>query len=535
MISPLLVLIILDGWGIGPVYEGNAVSRASTPTMDRLFENYPHARLKCWGEAVGLPEGQMGNSEVGHLNLGAGRIVYQDITRIDRAIRDGSFYENPGLLSLIRTCRDQGTTLHLMGLVSDGGVHSHLNHLLAVLRLARRERLEKVMVQAITDGRDTPPKQGIEFIARLQQQMKQIGVGRIAAISGRFYAMDRDNRWERVEKAFRAFTRGQGDLFPDPVEAMNQAYQRGETDEFITPCLIKGENETPDILIGNGDALFFFNFRADRAREITRAFREPGFSSFPAGDRPELSAYLTMTEYDAKFSNWVQVAFPPQNLTHTLGEIVSLQGIRQLRIAETEKYAHVTFFLNGGREVKFDNEDRDLIESPRDIATYDQKPEMSARAVTDKLLAELDRNVYDLVVINFANCDMVGHTGVLQATIQAVEVVDECLGRLVTKVLDMDGQIFLTADHGNAETMVDDQGRPMTAHTSNPVRYLVISRRWGLADIATSDGRLADVMPTLLFMMGLPVPAEITGQNLLSPTSAPAGTAPSGGTGRSAV
>ncbi|MEW6187224.1 MAG: 2,3-bisphosphoglycerate-independent phosphoglycerate mutase [Thermodesulfobacteriota bacterium] len=515
MTPRLLVLVILDGWGIGPVYEGNAISRARTPNMDRLFQTCPHAQLKCWGEAVGLPEGQMGNSEVGHLNLGAGRIVYQDITRIDRAIRDGSFFEHPGLLRLIRECRDKGTALHLMGLVSDGGVHSHLNHLLAILRLARREGLEKVMVQAITDGRDTPPKQGIEFIAQLQQQMGEIGVGRIAAISGRFYAMDRDNRWDRVEKAFRVFTRGEGDLFSDPVNAVKEAYQRGETDEFITPCLIKGEKESPIGLIQAEDALFFFNFRADRAREITRAFREPGFSPFPVVDRPNLSAFMTMTEYDATFSEWVRVAFPPQNLAHTLGETVSRQGISQLRIAETEKYAHVTYFFSGGKETPFPLEDRCLIPSSREVPTYDLKPAMSAREVTREVVDRIRSRKYGLIVLNFANLDMVGHTGKLPAAIEACEVVDACLGDVLSTVSEEKGTALVTADHGNAEEMIDRiHGGPHTAHTSaNPVPVVLVDG--GRPGVRLNNGILADVAPTILTLMDLPIPEEMTGRCLM--------------------
>ena len=399
MPSPPLILIILDGWGLGPDYAGNAVTQARTPTMDLLFRTRPHAQLKCWGEAVGLPEGQMGNSEVGHLNLGAGRIVYQDITRIDRAIRTGDFSIHPGLLGMIRQCRDEGTTLHLLGLVSDGGVHSHMNHLLALLHLAKKEKLERVMVQAITDGRDTPPKMGLEFIRQLQQQIREIGAGRIAAICGRFYAMDRDNRWERVERAFRALTEGQGIFVPDPVQALEEAYQNGETDEFIAPRLITGETGLPVGTIQDGDAVFFFNFRADRAREITRAFIEEDFTPFPVAGRPKLSTFMTMTEYDTHFSPRVKVAFPPQNLVHTLGETISRQGIHQLRIAETEKYAHVTYFFNGGVETPFPLEERCLIPSTREVPTYDLKPAMSAPEVTREIIKRISSRRYGFMVL----------------------------------------------------------------------------------------------------------------------------------------
>jgi 2,3-bisphosphoglycerate-independent phosphoglycerate mutase len=520
--------MILDGWGYSPDRENNAIALAKTPVLDELLVKYPNGLLKASGQDVGLPEGVMGNSEVGHTNIGAGRIVYQDLTRIDRSIASGEFFQNPVLLQAFETAAAQGGKVHLLGLLSDGGVHSHIRHLEALIDLASRRKVQRLVVHAIMDGRDTAPMVGDTYLQQLDGYFQKYGVGELGSLAGRYYTMDRDTRWDRVEKGWQALVGGQPLSRVSPREYLKESHEHGTGDEFTLPVCFK-ENAT----IADHDTVIFFNFRADRARQITRALTSADFHEFASAKPLKLASFVCMTEYDANFK--LPVAFPAPELSNTLGEVISKAGLRQLRIAETEKYAHVTFFLNGGREVKFDNEDRDLIESPRDIATYDQKPEMSARAVTDKLLAELDRNVYDLVVINFANCDMVGHTGVLQATIQAVEVVDECLGRLVTKVLDMDGQIFLTADHGNAETMVDDQGRPMTAHTSNPVRYLVISRRWGLADIATSDGRLADVMPTLLFMMGLPVPAEITGQNLLSPTSAPAGTAPSGGTGRSAV
>lgn len=522
------VLMILDGWGYSPDRENNAIALANTPVMADLLARYPHALLKASGQDVGLPEGVMGNSEVGHTNIGAGRIVYQDLTRIDRAIVSGEFFQNQALLAAFEAAAAQGGKVHLLGLLSDGGVHSHLRHLEALIDLASRRKVQRLVVHAIMDGRDTAPMVGDTYLQQLEEYFQKYGVGELGSLAGRYYTMDRDTRWDRIEKGWQALVAGLPLSSVSPLEYLKQSHQQGTGDEFTLPVCFKA-----DATIADNDTVIFFNFRSDRARQITRALTSPDFHEFASAKPLKLSSFVCMTEYDANFK--LPVAFPAPELTNTLGEVVSRAGLRQLRIAETEKYAHVTFFLNGGREVKFDGEDRDLIESPRDIATYDQKPEMSARAVTDKLLAELDRNVYDLVVINFANCDMVGHTGVLQATIQAVEVVDECLGRLVPKVLALDGQIFLTADHGNAETMVDDQGRPMTAHTSNPVRYLIISNRWALGSVNTTDGRLADVMPTLLFMMGLSVPAEITGKNLLAPTSAPADTAPSAGTDRSAV
>jgi 2,3-bisphosphoglycerate-independent phosphoglycerate mutase len=515
MPSRPLTLIILDGWGIAPDYAGNAVTQARTPTMDLLFKTRPHARLKCWGEAVGLPEGQMGNSEVGHLNLGAGRIVYQDITRIDRAIRQGEFSIHPGLLDTIRQCREEGTTLHLLGLVSDGGVHSHINHLLALLHVAKTEKLERVMIQAITDGRDTPPKMGLEFIRQLQQQIREIGVGKIASLCGRFFAMDRDNRWERVEQAFRAITAGEGVLVSDPVQAMEQAYQNGETDEFILPRLLTGETGIPLGTIKDGDAVFFFNFRADRAREITRAFIEKDFTAFYVDGRPKLSTFMTMTEYDTHFSPGVKVAFPPQNLVHTLGEVVSHQGIYQLRIAETEKYAHVTYFFNGGLETPFPLEERCLIPSTREVPTYDLKPAMSAPEVTLEVINRIKTNRYGFIVLNFANLDMVGHTGKLEAAIQACEVVDSCLSQVISTVSGQGGIVLLTADHGNAEEMIDlKHGGPHTAHTSNnPVPVLLLDPEQ--PEVRLKDGILADVAPTILTLLNIPIPGDMTGSCLL--------------------
>lgn len=519
MSSRLLLLIILDGWGIGPSYPGNALTLARTPAIDQLFQNWPKARLKCWGESVGLPEGQMGNSEVGHLNLGAGRVVYQDITRIDREIRRGDFFGHSEFLETIRQCREEGRTLHLLGLVSDGGVHSHLNHLLALLQLAKKEQLERVMVQAITDGRDTPPKMGREFIGRLQDRIQEIGVGRIASICGRFYAMDRDNRWERVEKAFRALTEGRGIPFKDPVKAVEEAYQNGETDEFISPHILVGKDDRPLGSIRDGDTVLFFNFRADRAREITRSFIEEDFAPFSVAGRPSLSRFITMTEYDPLFYPRVKVAYPPQNLVHTLGETISRQGIPQLRIAETEKYAHVTYFFNGGVETPFPLEDRCLIPSAKEVPTYDLKPAMSAPEVTREVLKRIKSKHYGFMVLNYANLDMVGHTGKLEAAVKACEVIDSCLGRVVQAAVDQGEIVLITADHGNAEEMIDRlHGGPYTAHTTgNPVPVLLIDPERAKARL--KDGILADVAPTVLTLLNIPIPEEMTGKCLIADLS----------------
>lgn len=514
-VSRLLLLIILDGWGIGPPYPGNAIHLARTPTIDRLHQRWPQAQLECWGESVGLPEGQMGNSEVGHLNLGAGRIVYQDITRIDRAIRRGDFYQHPGFLKMMRHCREEGKALHLLGLVSDGGVHSHLNHLLALLRLAKKEQLEKVMIHAITDGRDTQPKIGVEFVRRLQAEILELDLGRIATICGRFYAMDRDNRWERVEKAFRALTEGQGIAAQDPNQAIEDAYERGQGDEFIPPIVLTDDQGCPGGLIQDGDGVLFFNFRADRAREITRAFVEDGFSAFPVAGRPKLSTFMTMTEYDAHFSPWVEVAFPSQHLVHTLGETVSRQGIPQLRIAETEKYAHVTYFFNGGIETPFPLEERCMIPSTKEVPTYDLKPSMSAQEVTREVLQRIKSNRYGFMVLNFANLDMVGHTGKLEAAIKACEVVDSCLGQVIAAVKEQDGLLVITGDHGNAEEMIDRRhGGPHTAHTSaNPVPLFLVDPHQ--PQVRLKPGILADLAPTILTLMNIPIPEEMTGTCLI--------------------
>ena len=508
-----VLLAILDGWGLGRGGDADAVSRARTPNMDAFCRDYPCTRLAAHGEAVGLPEGQMGNSEVGHLNIGAGRVVYQDYTRINKAIRDGSLRDNPALAAAMEAAR--GSALHLMGLVSDGGVHSHFDHLAALLEMARERGLDRVFVHAFTDGRDTPPDSGAGFIRALTGKTAAIGCGRIATVSGRYYAMDRDNRWDRVELAWKALVAGEGILASDPVTAVEDAYAAGESDEFIRPRVIT-ENGAPVARVADGDAVVFFNFRADRARQLTRAFTEEGFSGFPVADRPALASFVTMTEYERDFD--LPVAFPPLELRRILGEEVSRAGLRQLRIAETEKYAHVTFFFNGGREEPFPGEDRVLVPSPREVATYDKKPAMSAPEVTAELLKRLDSGGYDLVVLNFANGDMVGHSGIMEAAVAACETVDHCLGRLAAKNGELGGVMLITADHGNAEQMRDADGSPFTAHTTNPVPFIVLGEAFrgkGKDKKIASGGALRDIAPTVLTLLGLEIPAEMEGGSLI--------------------
>jgi len=511
-VTPVL-LMILDGWGYGPPGPGNAISVANTPNMDRLMAEYPFTTLAAHNGAVGLPEGQMGNSEVGHLNIGAGRVVYQDLTRINLAIQSGTFFTNEVLTATMRQVKENQGALHLMGLVSDGGVHSHIDHLVALVRMAAAQGLSRVFVHAFMDGRDTPPTSGASYIALLQEQLGSIGIGRIASICGRYYAMDRDNRWERVALAWQALVDGQADQrATDPVTAVQEAYRRGETDEFITPVLIigpAGEVAT----IAAQDTVLFFNFRADRTRQLVRTLIDPAFDGFPVGRRPRLARCVTFTEYDKQFD--LPVVFPPVPLTHILGEEVSLHHLRQLRIAETEKYAHVTYFFNGGREEPMPGEERVLIPSPKEVPTYDFKPEMSAVLVTDELLRRLNAERYDLVVLNFANGDMVGHTGVMAAAVRACEVVDTCVGRLVARFTRDNGIVLITADHGNAEIMVDPQdGGPFTAHSRNPVPFMLVSdRHRGRA--LMSGGALKDIAPTVLALLGLPQPVEMEGTNLI--------------------
>jgi 2,3-bisphosphoglycerate-independent phosphoglycerate mutase len=505
------MLIILDGWGIGDDEPTNAVLAADTPCLDRLLATRPSTQLRCSGRDVGLPAGIMGNSEVGHMNLGAGRVVHQDLVRIDKAIEEGSFFENGQLSSIMDAVAARGGALHLMGLVSDGGVHSQLTHLFALLEMARKKGLSRVFVHAILDGRDTPPDSGTGYLEQLRDRIGAIGTGAIATVCGRFYAMDRDKRWERVEKAYRLYTRGEGRTVSDPVSAVKAAYERGETDEFVQPLAVVDDAGQPVGTVKDGDGVFFFNFRADRAREITRAFTEKGFDGFTRQVVPDLAGYTTMTLYEESFG--LPVAFGPVHLEMILGEVVSRHGLHQLRIAETEKYAHVTYFFNGGEETPFENEDRCLIPSPREVATYDLKPEMSAPQVADEVIARLDSNQYDLIVLNFANMDMVGHTGVLAAAVKACETVDRCLQRVLEKLLSQGGAALVTADHGNSEKMAGPDGKPYTAHTTNPVRLLLVddSRK----EARLREGRLGDIAPTLLEMMGMNPPEQMTGRSLL--------------------
>jgi 2,3-bisphosphoglycerate-independent phosphoglycerate mutase len=509
-----LVLIIRDGWGVhnedaqAAEQHGNAVLLAKLPVLDQLLGTYPHALLQASGEAVGLPPGQMGNSEVGHQNLGAGRVTYQDLMRISLAIRDGSFFRNPVLLKVIGEVRRTGKRLHLMGLLSDGGVHSHNTHLYALLELAKQQHLqpEQVLVHAIMDGRDTPPRSGAGYLQQLEEEITRIGVGKIATVIGRYYSMDRDNRWERTDRAYSAYVQGEGTRQKSAQEAIQASYAANKTDEFVEPAVIVEEDGQAIGTVQDEDGVIFFNFRPDRARQITRAF----IHAAPEGSaRLQVDVhYVCMTEYDATFR--CPVAFPPEEIDNPLGEVVARAGLRQLRIAETEKYAHVTYFFNGGREVAFEHEDRALIPSPR-VATYDLQPGMSAQGITDELLPRLAE--YDLVVLNFANADMVGHTGDLPATIQALEVVDGCIGRIVERVRELGGITLITADHGNAEQMIDDDGGPLTAHTTNPVHLILVDDARRSAHV--EDGIFADVAPTILALLGLQPPSEMTGHSLL--------------------
>ena len=498
-----LALIILDGFGCREETKGNAIAAARTPHLDHLMACCPHTRIGASGMDVGLPDGQMGNSEVGHTNIGAGRIVYQELTRITKSFDEGEALGNPALTAAMENARRPGQALHLMGLLSDGGVHSHIRHLYGLMEMARRFAVERVYLHCFMDGRDVPPTSGIEFIAALQQKIKELGLGQIATVSGRYYAMDRDNRWERVKLAYDAIVNGEGNKDPDPVAVMQKSYDAGVTDEFIVPTVV-----TEGAGIKAGDSVIFFNFRPDRARELTRALVDPDFAGFEREKGFFPLTYICMTQYDATMPN-VEVAYRPESLANTLGEYLSRLGKTQLRIAETEKY--VTFFFNGGREAPYEGEDRVLIPSPK-VATYDLQPEMSAYAVTDEAVRRIESGRYDVIILNYANCDMVGHTGVFEAAVKAVEAVDTCLGRLLAALEKAGGRAFLTADHGNADQMADENGAPFTAHTTNPVPFVAI----GFGDVTLrSGGRLADIAPTMLQAMGLPQPEEMTGRSLL--------------------
>lgn len=496
------ILIIMDGYGINPETYGNAISAASKPNLDRLFAAYPHTKIGASGMDVGLPDGQMGNSEVGHTNIGAGRIVYQELTRITKSIQDGDFFENEALCNAIANCKAHDSALHLCGLCSDGGVHSHNTHLYGLLELAKRNGLTKVYVHCFMDGRDVPPDSGKGFIEQLCAKMKEIGVGTIATISGRYYAMDRELRWERVEKAYRAMTAGEGAFSECPVAAMEQSYADGVTDEFVIPVVCNKAG-----MVQANDSVIFFNFRPDRARQITRAFVDPEFAGFERTLLP--LTFVCMTQYDATMPN-VQIAFKPDSLELPLGEVLSKNGMSQLRIAEYTKYAHVTFFLNGGREVQYEGEDRILVDSP-DVPTYDMQPEMSAYIVTDRVLEAIESGKYDMIVLNYANCDMVGHTGIFDAAKAAVEAVDACVGKVVDAILAKGGTALITADHGNADKMLEPDGAPFTAHTTNLVPFLVVGADCKLKE----SGVLADIAPTILKLLNIEQPAQMTGSSLI--------------------
>ena len=501
-----MMLMILDGYGFNAKDMGNAVATAKTPNMFKLFDTCPHTIIGASGMDVGLPDGQMGNSEVGHTNMGAGRIVYQELTRITKAINDGTFFENEAINKAVDQCLWFDSTLHIFGLMSDGGVHSHIDHIAAVIELAKRRGLQKVCVHCFMDGRDTPPESGLGYIRQLMGRIDEIGVGCIATIEGRYYAMDRDKRWERVERAYDAIVRGKAPVDPDPIHAMQASYDNGISDEFVEPVII-----TEGATIQKNDAVVFANFRPDRAREITRTITDPDFDGFEREDGNLAVRYVCMTQYDATMPN-VDVAFKPQSLANTLGEYVSSLGLNQLRIAETEKYAHVTFFFNGGVEKEYENEDRILVKSPS-VATYDLQPEMSAYEVTDKVVEAIESGKYDMIVLNYANCDMVGHTGIFEAAVKAVEAVDTCVGRVIEALEKVGGTALITADHGNADQMLEDDGvSPFTAHSTNPVPLVLVGRP-EVKELATG-GVLADLAPTMLDLMGIPQPEEMTGHSL---------------------
>ncbi|MGJ7045110.1 2,3-bisphosphoglycerate-independent phosphoglycerate mutase [Thermoanaerobacterium thermosulfurigenes] len=505
-----VMLVVLDGFGISDSKEGNAIYSANTPNLDYYFKNYPNTKLIPSGLAVGLPEGQMGNSEVGHLNIGAGRIVYQELTRISKEIKEGAFFKKQEFLDAIQNVKKNGSKLHLFGLLSDGGVHSHITHLFALMKLAKDEGLDEVYVHAFLDGRDVPPACAKEYIKAFEDEANRLGIGKIATISGRYYAMDRDKRWERTKKAYDAIALGKGVFANSPEEAIDIAYSKDQTDEFVEPTVIL-DGGKPTATVDANDSIIFFNFRPDRARQITRAFIDEVFNFFDREKGYIPVYFVSMTQYDITFEN-IHVAYKPENLKNTLGEYLSDKGIKQLRIAETEKYAHVTFFFNGGVEEPNKGEDRILIPSPK-VATYDLKPEMSAYEVTDTVVEKIKSKQYGFILLNFANPDMVGHTGVFSAAVKAIEVIDECVGRIVTACQEVGGTILITADHGNSEQMIDPVTKePQTAHTTNPVPFIVI----GEGDVTLrNDGILADIAPTVLDILGLPKPQEMTGTSLI--------------------
>jgi 2,3-bisphosphoglycerate-independent phosphoglycerate mutase len=505
-----VILVILDGFGINPRKEGNAVANAATPNLDALVKNYPNSRLSMSGVDVGLPDGQMGNSEVGHMILGAGRIVFQDLTLIHKDIDDGTFYTNPVLLDALRKTKAKSNRLHLLGLLGDGGVHSHQRHMEAIIEMARREQIGAVYLHLFLDGRDTPPNSAEQFVLDLDEKLKAYANVKIATVIGRYYAMDRDKRWDRVEKAYLCLTEGVGNKAPSALAAIRNSYKEKITDEFVLPTVIDGV--VPEGLIRDGDGVIFFNFRADRARELTRALTDEEFKEFSRKRRLDLATYTTMTQYDETFK--VPVAYAPREIRRILGEVTSQANVRQLRIAETEKYAHVTYFFNGGEEKKFPGEERILIPSPRDVATYDLKPEMSAREVTESLVKYVREQDVGLVIANYANADMVGHTGNFEASVRAVEVIDECLGKVVDAAMSKKGKVVITADHGNIEQLIDyDTGMPHTAHTTNLVPVILVDEERQKCRLAQGSG--VDIAPTLLKLLKLAQPKEMTGSSLI--------------------
>ena len=504
------VLMILDGYGLNEKTEGNAIAQAKTPVMDGLMKDYPYVKGYASGLAVGLPDGQMGNSEVGHLNMGAGRIVYQELTRITKEIEDGDFFKNEALLEGMKNLKEKNSALHLYGLLSDGGVHSHITHLYGLLEMAKKEGIENVYVHCFLDGRDTAPTSGKGFVEELEAKMKEIGVGQIASISGRYYAMDRDNRWDRVEKAYNALTKGEGETAESAVAALDASYAKDVTDEFFVPTVITKDGKAV-ATVNDNDTIIFFNFRPDRAREMTRAFCADEFDGFDRGARKNVT-YICFTEYDVTIPN-KEVAFKKVELKNTFGQFLAANSLKQARIAETEKYAHVTFFFNGGVEEPNEGEDRILVKSPK-VATYDLQPEMSAPEVCDKLCTAIRSDKYDVIIINFANPDMVGHTGIMEAAVKAVETVDACVGKAVDALKEVGGQMFICADHGNAEQLVDyETGAPFTAHTTNPVPFILVNADESYT--LRENGCLADIIPTLIELMGMKQPEEMTGKSLL--------------------
>ncbi|AVX10886.1 2,3-bisphosphoglycerate-independent phosphoglycerate mutase [Priestia megaterium] len=504
-----VALIILDGFALRDEDKGNAVTHAKKPNFDRFWNEYPHATLQASGEAVGLPEGQMGNSEVGHLNIGAGRIVYQSLTRVNVAIREGEFEQNETLLAAVKHAKEKGTNLHLFGLLSDGGVHSHIEHLYALLRLAKSEGLEKVYIHGFLDGRDVAPQSAETYLKELNEKIEEYGVGEIATLSGRYYSMDRDKRWERVEKSYRAMVYGEGPSYTSAEECVKDSYDNGIYDEFVLPSVITKEDGSPVATIQDEDAVIFYNFRPDRAIQISNTFANEDFRSFDRGEKhPKHLHFVCLTHFSETVNGYV--AFKPINLDNTLGEVLSQNNLKQLRIAETEKYPHVTFFMSGGREAEFPGETRILIDSPK-VATYDLKPEMSAYEVTDALLAEIEGDKQDAILLNFANPDMVGHSGMLEPTVKAIETVDECLGKIVDAILAKGGTAIITADHGNADEVITLEGNPMTAHTTNPVPVIVTKQGLELRE----DGILGDLAPTMLTLLDVAQPKEMTGKTLI--------------------